>query len=85
MEKRHRDGEKGDNATGGGGGAPATHHLHAVTRPVVADGGQGFEEGEHLRLGVRPAAHQEANLHPPLEDRLPEPVVDGRPKPFFLG
>lgn len=48
---------------------------------VVLQGSQGAQEGEHVWLGVSPAADQEAETDSLLVDHFPEVVIDGWPEP----
>lgn len=61
------------------------YHLDVEVGVVVAQGRQGEQEGSHGRVGVTPAADQQAHLDAPLVGSPPQPIVDGRPKPWGRG
>lgn len=61
------------------------YHLDVRVGMVVTQGSQGEQEGPHGRLGVSPAADQQAYLDTPLVGSPPQPIVDGRPEPWGEG
>lgn len=61
------------------------YHLDVRVGVVVTQGSQGEQEGSHGRLGVTPAADQQAHLDAPLVGSPPQPIIDGRPEPWGGG
>lgn len=58
------------------------YHLDVGVGVVVAKGSQGEQEGSHGRLRMTPAADQQAHLDAPLVGSPPQPIINGRPKPW---
>jgi len=48
--------------------------------PIIGDGSEGFEEGEHGHSAVLPTTHQQPNLDPAFKDSFPQLVINCWPK-----